>query len=198
MRILTLAFLAFLQLLSIALFSQTAVSAAEWHLLEQAIHKKEALDSTRHRLENIKEQAIQRNDAVDLARACCYLMLVSDIKTEDTLYFQNSRFIDSMLVHNGDSLLKGLMHYLQAQRLWTFRTKLYRFNRARYEIKTLPYNYAAFSDKTIDSLIEFHFERANQMLAAYTLPLEKIIWLSSSPAVFLFKPAMADIIYQEA
>src|SRR5581483_5119303 len=51
---------------------------------------------------------------------------------------------------------------------------------------------------TIDSLIEFHFERANQMLAAYTLPLEKIIWLSSSPAVFLFKPAMADIIYQEA
>ncbi|HTM92355.1 MAG TPA: MG2 domain-containing protein [Flavisolibacter sp.] len=95
------------------------------------------------------------------------------------------------------------MHYLQAQRLWKFRTKYLKFNRARYETKNATNNYASLSNGRLDSLISYHFDQAKILNKALSQKdkkqweAEQISWLSSSPLTFLFKPTLFDIISYE-
>ncbi|HEX6426653.1 MAG TPA: alpha-2-macroglobulin family protein, partial [Niastella sp.] len=122
----------------------------------------------------------------------------TDARTEDSLYFRNSAFIDSILLAPGtpaDLLL--IMHVIQAHRLANFNNKP-SFNRARYEKKDLPFNYAAFTDQMLDSAILYHYEQAINLVPASKMEdLENYIWLSSNPLVFLFKPTLHDIIKAE-
>ncbi|OQP55625.1 hypothetical protein A4D02_04800 [Niastella koreensis] len=163
---------------------------------------KDSLNATGNRLEQLKQDAIKNNDAANIARAYCYLMLLKDQRTEDSLYFRNSAFIDSILLSRTDTTLKAMMHYLQAQRLWKFSRMYLKFNRATYEKKDLPVNYGALNRNELDSLINFHFDQAIA-IATYLQqtgqepPLEKMLWLSSTPASFLYSPLLTDIIYAE-
>ena len=188
-------------LITLSCFSQQDQTAA-WQQIELSLHTKNGLDATGSRLEQLKQEAIKEQDAAGLTRAYCYLMLLKDQRTEDSLYFRNSAFIDSILLSPSDTALKGMMHYLQAQRLWKFRKMSLKFNRATYETKDLPVNYAALDRKELDSLINYHFDQA-VAIAGYLQqtgqepPLEKILWLSSTPASFLYSPSLIDIIYTE-
>lgn len=183
-------------------FAQSITNPSLWKNIETSIHQKKELQLTLNRLETIKRDAQKNENSVELARALCYIMLIRDIKTEDSLYFHNSFFIDSILQSSSNPELELLMHHLQAQRLWKFRTKYLKFNRARYETRAPAVNYAALSNRELDSLINYHFERAKELCNQVDLTKEewatdKILWLSSSPLTFLFKPNLADIISYE-
>jgi TonB-dependent SusC/RagA subfamily outer membrane receptor len=205
MRIQTIAFVILL-LQTLSGYSQQNPITDTWRNIERSLRSKNNLEATRNRLLQLKREAIENKDQASLARAYCYLMLLQDQKTEDTLYFRNSAFIDSILLSPADNELKCIFHYLQAQRLWKHLRKYIqddlKFNRTLYETKNLPYNYASFSHNVLDSLINFHFEKAAD-IAMYLKktgkepPIDKIIWLSSTPLSFLWKPSLVDIIYKE-
>jgi TonB-dependent SusC/RagA subfamily outer membrane receptor len=188
-------------LITLSCFSQQNQDSI-WQNIELSLRTKNSLNATGNRLQQLKQEAIEKQDDASLARAYCYLMLLKDQRTEDSLYFRNSAFIDSILLSRSDIALKGMMHYLQAQRLWKFKKMNLQFNRAAYETKDLPVNYAALSPKELDSLINYHFEQA-VAIATYLQqtgqepPVEKILWLSSTPASFLFTPSLTDVIYSE-
>lgn len=182
---------------------QPGVDPSVWTNIEASIHQQKNLETTFNRLQKIMEGAQRNKKPAELARSLCYMMLIKDLKTEDSLYFHNSAFIDSILSKSSDTKLNLLMHYLQAQRLWKFRTKYLKFNRARYETKELPYNYAGFSNDQLDSLINYHFKEAkalNDMSGSSperSWNIDRFLWLSSSPVTFLFRPTLADIISLE-
>jgi alpha-2-macroglobulin len=201
MRILSIAF-AVVLLQTHASYSQQNPIADTWHNIERSLRTKDNMEATRNRLQQLKQEAIANKDYASAARAFCYTMLLQDQNKEDTFYFRNSAFIDSILLSPADTALKCIMHYLQAQRLWKFSQKYFKFNRRLYEIKDLPVNYAAFNTRELDSLIKFHFEQAAD--AAVHLrntgkepSVDKVIWLSSTPISFIWKPSLVDIIYKE-
>lgn len=185
-------------------FAQSHIEPSVWKNIESSIHQQKELEVNLSRLATIKEEAQKNNNAIELARSLCYIMLIRDVKTEDSLYFHNSLFIDSILKKSSNVELKLLMHYLQAQRLWKFRTKYLKFNRARYETKNPTTNYAALSNEQLDSAINDHFEQAKQLSKSISAKektkqwnKDQILWLSSSPLTFLFKPDLTDIILYE-
>jgi alpha-2-macroglobulin len=183
--------------------AQSNTAPEVWKNIETAIHQQKELGSTLKQLETIENDAKNNENPVELARSLCYMMLIRDIRTEDSLYFRNSSYMDSMLLGETRPELKLLMHYLEAQRLWRFRTKYLKFNRARYETKNALNNYAAFTNEQLDSSINYHFEKAKQLVDSLDLKdkrewsIENILWLSSSPLTFLFKPTLKDIIWFE-
>ncbi|OQP65518.1 hypothetical protein A3860_17795 [Niastella vici] len=188
--------------LTLSGYSQQNPIADTWYNIERSLRTKDNLEATRKRLQQLKQEAIANKDYASVARAYCYTMLLQDQKKEDTFYFRNSAFIDSILLSPADIALKGMMHYLQGQRLWKFSQKYLKFNRGLYETKDLPVNYAAFTTGELDSLIKFHFEQA--VAAAVDLQktgkepsVDKVIWLSSTPLSFIWKPSLVDIIYKE-
>jgi hypothetical protein len=181
-------------------FSQENTDPSVWKNIEVSIHQQKQLEASLNRLAVIKREAQKNDNAIELARSLCYMMLIKDNRTEDSLYFHNSLFIDSILQTSSNQELKLLMHYLQAQRLWKFRTKYLKFNRARYETKKATINYASLSNDRLDSLIGYHFGQAKALNKALSeknktqWDAEQISWLSSSPLTFLFKPTLFDII----
>jgi alpha-2-macroglobulin len=183
--------------------AQSMTAPEVWKNIETAIHEQKDLGTTLNRLETIENEAKSNDKPVELARSLCYMMLIRDIRTEDSLYFHNSSYIDSILQVGTNQELNLLMHYLQAQRLWRFRTKYLKFNRARYETKDALINYAALSNEQLDSSINYHFEKAKQLVESLDLKgkrewsIENILWLSSSPLTFLFKPTLKDITWYE-
>ncbi len=177
-------------------FTTLAQDSTVWSQIQIAIDSKSNLQNTKEKLELIKQKAIRENHAAHIARAYCYIMLIDELRSEDTLYFRNSAFIDSIIFSPSASpSLKQLMHYLQAQRLYKFRSKYLKFNRARYERSDLQNNYATFSNQQFDSIINYHFDEAKKMRSNYAV--SDILWLSSSPTIFLFEPDIQDIILAE-
>ncbi|RYY34158.1 MAG: hypothetical protein EOP46_14345, partial [Sphingobacteriaceae bacterium] len=165
--------------------------------LEQNIKKKKELQDTRVKLEDIKERAAAGGDNVLLARALYNIMLINDKRTEDTLYFKNSAFIDTVLDNpKSPRQLKAIFHVIRAIRLNAFSKRHKRFNEAAYRTPRLKYNYAALTPSQRDDRVAKDIDSA----LAYTgkkLSGEKLLWLSLSPDAFLFKPKFADIILAE-
>lgn len=196
--IIKLAGLAFAFLLPVIAFSQPNHDPVLWDYLELAIKQKKNLRVTFSRLEDIKTSAQKNKDYIIYARAQYYQLLITDARTEDSLYFRNSAFIDSTLQDPGTPApLQLIMHLLQARRLAGFRNRS-AYNKARYKTSKFPYNYAAFTDDMLDSTIQFHYEQAKSLSPAYkNQNPENYTWLSSNPLVFLFKPTMNDLIQAE-
>lgn len=202
MRIHHLFTLVLYHLFTLSVIAQQPLTPTRWSSIERSLRTKKNLDSTYSQLIEIKASAQKDHDPASLARADCYLMLLQDQRSEDTFYFRNSAYIDSLLQSSQDTTLKGLMHYLQAQRLWRFTAGVLKFNYARYERKDLYYNYAAYSVKERDSIINDHFYKARTAAASLQAekkepPLEKVLWLSSRPLSFLFSPSLTDIVFLE-
>lgn len=196
MRIPCLAILVFV--VAIKGIAQEYRDPVTWSNIETAIKNKKNLAIARNRIGQLKEVILKNKDYTALARFYHYQILVDDQRTEDTFYFRNSSFIDSLLYDAGSPQeLKVLLHIMQAKRIALFRIQDLKFNRARYEIKGQRYNYAAFTNIELDSIIHYHFNEAKKKVAANKSPVEDILWLSSSPFIFLFKPSLADIIFAE-
>ncbi|WP_158085463.1 alpha-2-macroglobulin family protein [Niastella vici] len=179
-------------------FSQNDHDPVLWESLETAIRQKNNLVDIYQQLGDIETGAQKNGDPVIYARARYYQLLITDVRTEDTFYFRNSSFIDSTLqnLHTPASL-RLIMHIMQAHRLQKFYQKA-QYRRPLYETRDLPFNYAAFSNAMLDSTIQYHYEQAKSLSPALNSDNpENFAWLSSNPMVFLFKPAMFDIIIAE-
>jgi hypothetical protein len=73
-----------------------AQEPVNWQDLEKAIAGKENLLTVRAQLDQIQQQARQRNDQATIGRTWLYLLAITDATTEDTLFFKNALFLDSI------------------------------------------------------------------------------------------------------
>ncbi|MES2455277.1 MAG: MG2 domain-containing protein [Bacteroidota bacterium] len=174
--------------------SQTLKPVYRWDKIEQSIKDKSRLTDVKAELGEIKTLAERNKNDVDLARAWYCEMLVKDLLTEDSLYFRNSAFIDSILLTaTSRPALKTMMHLMQARRLDLFSRKSLKFNQASYQTKDLAFNYAERSEKTLDSLVLSHLQKAAAMGGKLPRVQGDLRWLSSNPDVLLFDADLEDI-----
>ncbi|WGQ10992.1 MG2 domain-containing protein [Pedobacter gandavensis] len=171
---------------------------SNWTDIENSIKTSKNLNETLTKVNKGKSEARLNGNDIEFARYAYYQMLIKDLKTEDSLYFKNSVFIDSLLTDPGSSdLLKNVMHLLQARRLKLSQYKNLKFKTFRFPPISQPYNYRTLTQQERDSLIRSHF---NAVLKPGNKPLkvtEDLNWLSSSADQLLFKPDLADISHSE-
>ena len=169
----------------------------QFEKLGKAIGGKEALQQTQRQLLLLKQQAIKSHDDIMLARSLYELMKISDLRTEDSLYFKNSAFMDTLLNDRSSSPgLIAIMHMLRAQRINNFNYRSLRFNRAAYRSKNIPVDYASLTTDQLDTIWTKDLTAA----LAYNPSIsdaKRLLWLSSNPDVFLFDPRFADIVLSE-
>ena len=169
----------------------------QFEKLEKAIGGKEALQQTQQQLLLLKQQAIKSRDDIMLARSLYELMKIADQRTEDTLYFKNSAFIDTLLNDPASPPgLKAIMHVLRAQRINNFDHRPIKFNRAAYRSKNIPVDYASLTIDQRDSIWTKDLTAALAYKPS-TGDVKKLLWLSSDPDIFLFDPQFADIVLSE-
>lgn len=190
-------------LLLIFTMAATAVTAQilptnHWIDIETAILSNKNLEETLDKVNREKSEAKIRGNEVAFARYSYYTMLIRDKKTEDSLYFKNSAFIDSTLMAPGSSkLLKSVMHLLQARRINIFQNRYLRFKRSTYETQNQPFNYGAMTKEQRDSVIRFHLKAVRNNNQIPLKVNEDINWLSSSGDRLLFKPDLEDLALSE-
>ncbi|MBS7565736.1 TonB-dependent receptor plug domain-containing protein [Mucilaginibacter sp. Bleaf8] len=183
-----------------AVFSQgnpKSSNNSDFQLLEKNIEERSQLQQIQQQLEAIKRQATQSHDHMSFARSLYDLMRIRDLRTEDTLYFRNSAFIDTLLKKKDTSPeLKSILHLMRAKRISRFDNRSRRFNEAAYRIKSLKPDYAAMDHKQRDSIVIADLHTA---LKYPNIKLEgnQLLWLSSNPDVFLFHPSFQDIVLSE-
>ena len=138
--------------------SQTHDPAARLQLfetLEANLRNNRALQSTAQQLNDLKVQAIAAQDDISHARSRYDLLIIRDKQTEDSLYFQNSAFMDTLIDSRSTSpTLKVLMYLLRAHRLAAFEVRPQRFNTAAYRSSKLKVDYAALSYKQRNEMID--------------------------------------------
>src|SRR6478735_7899132 len=177
--------------------AQTDNDPGFWDSIETAIRDKKQLVDNYKRLEDIKTAALQQKDYNIYARGRYCQLLITDLKTEDSLFWQNATFIDSILLnpHTGAALQLS-MHLMLAHRLQAFKGRSAYLKAGYY--KGDIYKYASLNSAGLDSAIQHHYEQAKDLSAAIgdTAP-EKHLWLSSNPLIFLFKPTLYDIVQAE-
>jgi uncharacterized protein YfaS (alpha-2-macroglobulin family) len=169
-----------------------SLHTADFQRLESNINKKESLEQTRLELESLKKH---KNDIV-FARSVYDLMKIKDQRTEDTLHFRNSAFIDTLLHGNITPKLKAILYLMRARRISSFDSRPLKFNAAAYRTNGLAPDYAAFKPVERDSIaaadlysaLQFHDQKLNG---------DQLLWLSSNPDVFLFNPGFLDIVLAE-
>jgi len=179
-------------------FSQADTGNEMWTSIERSIKEKRNLDSVYRKLSQLKSEAKAGKNELQLVRAHYYLMQIDDQRKEDTFYFRNSAFIDTLLSQQFGDRAKLILHVLQAKRLKAYTSKSLKFNLSKYEIKDIPFNYAQFDKFQIDSIIRFHFESA--LTSAKKLneePIENYLWFASDPFVYLYKPVLYDLVAGE-
>jgi len=174
------------------IFGETNIATLEEH-----IHKKEMLQQMQVALLALKSKAIRANDNIQLARSLYDLMQIRDLRTEDTLYFRNSAFMDTILNDRGaPAALKAIMYVLHARRLSDFGARYLKFNQVAYRVKTPATDYAVLNSTLRDSIENKDLASA---LTAYDFNGNgsNLLWLSSNPDIFLFTPAFRDIVIAE-
>jgi len=183
----------------VAVSSQTLLKddTNSWEKIESSINRKGLLTELDAELERRKQLAIKSRDNITLARSLNNLMKIRDLRTEDTLYFRNSAFMDTILDNpNASAALKAIIYILHAQRLNNFDHRPLRFNAAAYRTKNLKYNYAALTAPQRDSIVVEDLEAALNN-HPFKGDISSLLWLSSNPDVFLFEPKFQDIVLSE-
>jgi alpha-2-macroglobulin len=164
--------------------------------IEKAIQESRQLSKTQQALGLIKQQAIKSHNDILLARSLYDLMQIQDLRTEDTCYFRNSAFIDTLLRSDVSPKLKAILWLMRAQRIAGFNTHPRRFNNAAYRTKGLEPDYAILDHAQRDSLAA---NDLNSALSYHNHDIDgrQLLWLSSNPDVFLFNPRFEDIVLAE-
>jgi len=189
-------------LVSLALLLHCCVAAQQinWESVVTAINKKDNLSSLSQMLQTVKNQAFLQQDYAVVARCYWYQMQIADQKTEDSLYFKNSFFIDSILNNNPEPLLQSIMLILKAKRIAVFQQRyFYRSNKNLFTIPAGSTDNRKLSNSMLDSLVKQYLLQAQQI--SEKLPMKKditkLMWLSGDPVLFLFKPDYTDLIFAE-
>ena len=173
------------------------LSSLKIEKLEKSISKKEDLQQVKQDLEVVKQQAADLKDDVMFCRSLRDLITIKDLRTEDSLYFRNSAFIDTMINDpNTSAGVKSILYVLQAQRIGSFNYHYFRFNAATYRTKNLKHDYAALTQIQRDSL-SVKYLNAALINAPFKENASRLLWLSSGPDIFLFEPKFEDIVLAE-
>ncbi|MBE7174038.1 MAG: TonB-dependent receptor plug domain-containing protein [Williamsia sp.] len=181
-------------------FGQNKADRRTWSGIESAIRDKKNLQLVYDTVSLLKQQALQTNNLAVAGRCMFYLMQIADQRTEDTLYFKNSLFIDSILdTPQSPPLLKAVMHLLKASRLYNYSARFYsRSNKGLIRSYSNRYDYSKLSKPELDTLISQHYQAALEIsLHLPDAPVGELLWLSGNPLNFLFKPDFSDIVYGE-
>jgi hypothetical protein len=193
-------FLFFLLFLSFNTSGQGIITSAEWKSVDSAIRVRKNLNDIQHQIRGIKTKAIAEHNDAALARCFVDLLAIEDQKTEDSLYFQNAAFMDSIIQSPASSvLLKSIMHLLLARRISGFENRFY-YRRNKNLMRTGSFGkaYALMEKKELDSLVIENIDisiRISKQLDKTSL--DDLLWLSSDPLIFLFKPDFTDLLYSE-
>jgi hypothetical protein len=176
--------------------AQVDFSSALWQDIDSSLQKKTALKGLSRRVDELIPVAISQGNYLAAARCIDYQVRLRDQLTEDSLFFYNSRTADSLLrLPSLPADFKTALNLQLARRLTLFTRRGLRFNRKLYERKDLPVNYAALSNPELLQLANRHFETARQLARNLgASPVSDIIWMSSDPLQFLFRPGIYDII----
>ncbi len=188
-------------LLLLTILSYTSVIAQiNWQEIETDIRKKKNLTDLAAQLHLIKNESLQNGHYSTVGRCYQYLLQISDSKTEDSLYFKNSFFIDSILQNsNSPLLLKSIMHIMQAKRIAGYNSKFFfRGNKNLIRNYGKTEDYSLLNQAALDSLSQLNFEKAKSIsLQLGNVNASELLWLSSDPLLFFFKPRYTDIIFAE-
>ncbi len=176
------------------------ISPYTWKDLETSISSKKNLETNAAMLVQLKQQALTAGNDADIARCFYYLVLIADQKTEDSLYFKNFRAVDSMLQQpSARPLLKAILHTLKAKRIVGFRNRFfYAQNKTLMSSYDARLNYSIMEIAQLNEQARLHYDSALALAASTTQPsIESMLWVSSDPLVFLFRPDFTDIVYAE-
>lgn len=167
----------------------------EWRRLEGLISHKLELDRAEKSLENIANSAKKDGRWIDLIRSQHLLLSIKDERTEDTLFFQNSHFIDSLLsVAQESRVMEFCLHLMKTERIMGFRSMVKRYALEKYRDHLGPSPYAFMGPSSLDSVIALHFEKA--LAIAPEIPLSQVcelLWLSRDPLSIFFPVTAFDI-----
>lgn len=172
----------------------------DWQEIQNAINGKINLAELHQQLEQIKKDAFKNNQYAIVARSFYHQMQIADLKSEDTSYFRNSFYIDSILKDKKTPLLlQSAMLILKAKRVAGFRHKFnYRNNKNIFWIPDGSTDYRKLNNVELDSLTQLYFEEAKKIsLQLKQENVKELLWLSTDPLLFLFKPNYTDIIFAE-
>ncbi|HSZ32094.1 MAG TPA: MG2 domain-containing protein, partial [Puia sp.] len=179
---------------------QTVIDPAVWKHIDSAVYSVKNLQDIQIQIQNLKTKAVaEHNDAV-LARCLADLLLIKDQKTEDSLFFRNAAFMDSILNNPSSSaLLKSIMHLFIARRISLFENNFYyRNNKNLIRTENPSREYALMDKRQLDSMITEHIDTSitiSKQLGQQNL--DELLWLSSDPLIFLFRPDYTDLLYGE-
>ena len=116
MRKVAICFIFISLFLSFNTSGQGVIAPAAWKSVDSAIRTKKNLNDIQNQILGIKTQAIAEHNDAALARCFVDLLTIEDQKTEDSLYFQNAAFMDSIIKSpTSSALLKSIMHLLLAR-----------------------------------------------------------------------------------
>lgn len=128
------------------------------------------------------------------------LIQISDIRTQDSLYFKNSAILDSLLLSEKDSLFLCVLHFMQANRLETFlqNSSWSQYRKRFFLRKDIPVNYAVLDNDSLRELADYHFSLSRKLLPQLAIPgIEDALWLSPAAAAILFKPSLYDLLIHQ-
>lgn len=185
--------------IGLSAYTQNEFSSETWRFIDTSIQKKRNLGDVLKLVNDLRKKAYLEQDYFTAGRCYNYQLQIADLRTEDTLWFKNSAFIDSLLQNDRIPLeLRLCMQVMQARRLNVFAHRYNRFERSRYGRRDLQVNYAAYSNQQLDSISNLYFEKAKELSKSInTNSIDKALWLSSDPLQFLFKPHLYDIAIAE-
>lgn len=152
------------------------------------------------RVNTILKDAVKVKDVITTARALYTLNRLHDRQYEDTLFFFNARYQDSIILQpHADTLLKTIMLHLKARRIAEFRQKYSGRPRAALFRSFMPgEDYAKMSSMQLDSLSNAYFAKAIALSAQAGQPdIKRLVWITKDPYGLLFKPRLSDFIYLE-
>ena len=192
-------FVIFFIFLSLNTFGQL-IEPASWKHIDSAISTRSNLNEIQIRLLNIKTKAIDDHNDAALARCFADLLKIEDQKTEDSLFFRNAAFMDSILSSSSSSaLLKSIMHLFLARRISDFEYMFYyRSNKNLISTGIPGKEFALMERKELDSLVTEHINISISISKELNQTnLDELLWLSSNPLIFLFRPDYTDLLYGE-
>lgn len=189
-----------LSLLLLACCYTATAQQVNWDSIQSAVFKKRNLVDVFNQLEAVKKTAAASKDEITIARAWYHQMQIQDQRKEDTAYFSNSYFIDSILTDGNCSLLmRSMMLMMKAKRVTDFRHRLFWNNRKKlFTAAASSIDFRLLNANQLDSITQHCLEDAKHIsLGLNSIDPNKLLWLSTDPLLFLFKPSYTDIIYGE-
>lgn len=178
----------------------TSAQQISWDSVQSSLSKKRNLVDLTQQLEEIKKAATLQHDYPTVARSWHVQMQIKDLTTEDTSFFTNSSFIDSILKNKQcDSFMRSMMLILKAKRVAHFRHYMFRRNnKTLFSLPDTAIDFRKLTQKQLDSLTQSFLEEARTIsLQTKEVDIKKLLWLSTDPLLFLFKPSFTDLIFAE-